>query len=334
MNIFMFCTVVFLLTTGLTGLLLRYANHKNMLDIPNHRSSHQVPTPRGGGFSIVVMVSLGLVYLLVTEQLVPVRDFSLIFFGGVLMATLGFWDDHKDLPASWRALAQIVLAIGSTVLIAHVKTIQIGSTVYDLGWWGYLLGVLFVVWSTNLFNFMDGIDGIASIEAISIAGGAALIMGDHAQSHLLWLIVAASAGFLMWNWPPAKIFMGDAGSAFLGYVFAVLALSTSSLGLISIWVWIILGAVFLVDATVTVLRRMLRGDAWYQAHRSHAYQRLSRRWGKHTWVTILVLCVNVFWLLPIAFWCSRNPSLGWAACMLAIAPITVAVVALGAGKPE
>jgi Fuc2NAc and GlcNAc transferase len=145
---------------------------------------------------------------------------------------------------------------------------------------------------------------------------------------------AACGGFLAWNWPPAKIFMGDVGSGYLGYAIAVLALAAARENSVALLVWLILGAVFFVDATVTLLRRLARRERVYEAHRSHAYQWLARRWQSHRRVTVAVLLVNFFWLLPCALVAVRHPV--WAGWMvvLAIVPVTVAALLAGAGRAE
>jgi Fuc2NAc and GlcNAc transferase len=144
--------------------------------------------------------------------------------------------------------------------------------------------------------------------------------------------MAASLGFLAWNWPPAKIFMGDVGSGYLGYAIGVLALATMASGFLSPWVWLILGGCFIVDATVTLVVRYAKGAPLTQAHRSHSYQRLSRYWGGHQSVTLLVISINVFWLLPWAAVAIRWPALGFACSIVALVPIVFAVTKLGAGR--
>jgi Fuc2NAc and GlcNAc transferase len=186
----------------------------------------------------------------------------------------------------------------------------------------------------NLFNFMDGIDGIAATEATFVSWGGALLASMAAvSSEVRWaavLLGAACLGFLRWNWPPARIFMGDVGSGYLGYVIAVLAVAATRENPAALWIWLILGGVFFVDATVTLLRRLLRGDRIYEAHRSHAYQWLARRWESHAKVTWAVLTVNVLWLLPCAVFATRRPGIAAATAILALAPLVLfAVVASG-----
>jgi Fuc2NAc and GlcNAc transferase len=213
----------------------------------------------------------------------------------------------------------------------------VGNLVFSSGWFGYVLGVLGVVWTLNLFNFMDGIDGIAASEAVFVGGGA-ILLGLHTASTdvaaVACILCAASAGFLIWNWPPAKIFMGDVGSGYLGYVIAVLAMAATLDNPVAVWVWLILGGVFFVDATVTLARRSLMGERLHEAHRSHAYQWLARRWRSHRRVTLSVLAVNVFWLLPAAWLAMRYPQFAVWSLTGAFVPLIILAIAAGAGLRE
>ena len=148
------------------------------------------------------------------------------------------------------------------------------------------------------------------------------------------ILAMANAGFLVWNWPPAKIFLGDVGSGYLGYVIAVLALSAAREDPVALPVWLILGAAFFVDATVTLVRRAVRGERLHQAHRSHGYQWLARRWSSHRRVTVAFLLVNVGWLFPIAWFVSRHTELALHGVVLAIVPLVILALQAGAGRPE
>ena len=209
--------------------------------------------------------------------------------------------------------------------------LRVGGDLISLGAVGTLVGALGIVWVLNLFNFMDGIDGIAASEGTFVAwSGAALTAAAPASNGVTAAAVifgAACCGFVRWNWPPARIFMGDVGSGYLGYVIAVLALAAARENPVALWAWLILGGVFFVDATVTLLRRLLRGERVYEAHRSHAYQWLARRWGSHAKVTCAVMIVNVLWLLPCAVFATRRPSLAAATVIFAFAPLVLVAVA-------
>lgn len=173
----------------------------------------------------------------------------------------------------------------------------------DLGLLGSVLAAFYLVWLLNLYNFMDGIDGIASVEAISVCLGGALLflfVGEFKVAQVTLVLAAAVMGFLFWNFPSARIFMGDAGSGFLGIVLGIQSLQAAWIAPQLLWSWIILLGVFIVDATFTLLRRLIRGEKVYEAHRSHAYQFASRHYGRHLPVTLAVFAINFVWLLPFA----------------------------------
>jgi Fuc2NAc and GlcNAc transferase len=225
----------------------------------------------------------------------------------------------------------------SFVLLLSLKQLP-ELSVFGYQWpSGWLLSGLYLialVWLLNLFNFMDGIDGIAGVQAVTALSGAALILWSAGSSYWPIILLALSAsilGFLVFNWAPAKIFMGDAGSSFLGFMLGALALITSATGLINLWGWLILLAIFIGDSTLTLLRRVKSGDKLYEAHRSHAYQILSRKWGSHMPVTLLVLCVNLIWLLPLAWAASVWPAEGILFCLLAYLPLLWFMYRVGAG---
>ena len=184
----------------------------------------------------------------------------------------------------------------------------------------------------------DGIDGIAACEAmfIAAAGCSMLVLkGEAGALALFWLCLAgASAGFLVFNWSPARIFMGDVGSAFLGFCIAVAALATSFAAPVPLAVWPILGGAFIIDASLTLGRRMLRRERWYAPHRIHAYQHLSRRWRSHPAVTLAYGCLNLCWLLPWALVCLSHPDRALTVMVVALLPVAALFLLAGAGRPE
>jgi Fuc2NAc and GlcNAc transferase len=222
---------------------------------------------------------------------------------GALVATLGFIDDRGHVSARSRLLGHATAAAWVLGWIGALPPMPMFGATVDLGVAATLLAGLYIVWSINLFNFMDGIDGIASVEAITIAvPGAALAAWARPDSPwpLALLFSASVAGFLIWNFPTARIFMGDAGSGFLGLVVATLGLAIGRVAPQLFWAWFILGGCFMVDATTTLVRRWSRGEKVYEAHRCHAYQYASRRHRSHVRVTIAVGAINLAWLLPWA----------------------------------
>jgi Fuc2NAc and GlcNAc transferase len=206
------------------------------------------------------------------------------------------------------------------------------------GWGGYVLGTLAVAWVNNLFNFMDGIDGIAAAEAVFIVGAGAFLYGVAAAAtpaaNAAIVVAMACLGFLIWNWPPARIFMGDVGSGYLGYVIAVLAIASARGNPTALLSWLILGGVFFCDATVTLVRRVLRRDRVHEAHRSHAYQWLARRWRSHSRVTMAVAVINLCWLLPCALFAAVHPRFAAWTTAIAWAPVLLLALFTGAGRAE
>jgi Fuc2NAc and GlcNAc transferase len=322
-------SLLILLSASVTHAVRGYALRR-LLDMPNARSSHSTPTPRGGGLAIVVAFSLAVAVLYGLGR-VPF-DLFMALAGALPMAAVGFWDDHGHVPARWRFLVHVGCAAWALYWLGGFPSIFLGGSRFELGWAGNLLGGFFIVWFLNLFNFMDGIDGIAGVEAISVAVSAALLAGFTGAGEVWLALAAATAGFLAWNWPPAKIFMGDVGSGFVGFLLGVFAVHSAAAGEPSLTVWLILAGVFFVDATVTLLRRMAAGQRWYEAHRSHAYQHAAVRCGSHRRVTLAVLAINLLWLLPLAAGAVVWPR--WEAAFLALAytPLVGLALRLDAGK--
>lgn len=336
MNFGWLIPIIFLVSLTLTWALRHYALSRSLIDVPNARSSHSVPTPRGGGVAIVLAFTLAL-GLLLCIGLITSMVFCAIAGAGALIAVIGFMDDHGHIAARWRLLGHFVAATWLLFWLGGLPSVQFGGGRVDLGWLGHVLAVFYLVWLLNLYNFMDGIDGIASVEAICVCLGACLLywIGDTPQ--LVWaplLLAVAVTGFLFWNFPPARIFMGDAGSGFLGVILGGLSLQAASVSASLLWGWLILLGVFIVDATFTLFRRLIRGDRIYEAHRSHAYQFASRRFGSHLAVTMAVGAINVFWLLPIAVGVTRYGLDGSLGLILAYAPLLVLAIKFHAGELE
>jgi Fuc2NAc and GlcNAc transferase len=320
----------------LTAGLRRYALALSIIDIPNARSSHSDPTPRGGGVAIVVAFLLSLP-LLGWANLVPWE--ALVAFGGAggLVAIVGFMDDHGHIAARWRLLGHFSAGAWALFWFGGLPSVSVMGWTVDLGWVGHLLGVIYLVWMLNLYNFMDGIDGIASIEALCACLGACLLYWIGGFTELLWtplILAMAVAGFLYWNFPPARIFMGDAGSGFLGIALGMISLQAAWVSSQLLWGWLILLGVFIVDATFTLLRRLVRGDKVYEAHRSHAYQYASRMAGKHLPVTLAVGGINLIWLLPIGICVTKFGLDGALGLMIAYLPLIVLAIIFHAGELE
>ncbi len=282
-----------------------------LLDVPNERSSHSSPTPRGGGLAIAVTALGGIVIFAMLNWI----DWNLAIAlagGGAMIATVGWVDDHKDLPALTRFAVQFISAGWGLYWIGGLPSVSIGSSSVSLGLFGTVLGIIGIVWAINLYNFVDGIDGLAAGEAVStgVIGGLILIaMEQQGLALVAFLIAAANAGFLPLNWAPAKLFMGDVGSGMLGYLFAVLAIASENSGAVPLLIWVLLLGAFVFDATVTLCRRIAHGERWYHAHHSHAYQRMVQAGRSHAQVSATILIINlalavlaiVAWLRPTFF---------------------------------
>lgn len=328
--------IIAALASGLlTYLIKNYALAKSLMDIPNERSSHTIPIPRGGGVAFVI-VFLFLLPFLYWWQLIPEFVLWGLWGAGVIIAIIGFLDDHGHIAARWRLLAHFIAAIwllywfsGFPNLI--ILGINLPSVITSI------LAVFYLVWLLNLYNFMDGIDGIASVEAICVCLSGALlyyVAGYSLISYTALILAAVVAGFLYWNFPPAKIFMGDAGSGFLGIILGGLSIQAAWISSQLFWAWLILLGVFIVDATWTLVHRLLCKEKVYEAHRSHTYQFAARYFGNHLTVTLAVLLINVIWLLPIALLVASNDFNGLFAMVIAYLPLCGLAYIFKAGSAE
>lgn len=328
--------LAFLSSLWLTGVLRRYALTRSLLDLPNARSSHTVPTPRGGGVAIVLTFLLGLPLLLWADA-ITWREMLGFGGAGVLVALVGFIDDHRHIAARWRLLAHFVAATWALLWMGGLPPLSLFGMVVDANWGVHALSLLYLVWLLNLYNFMDGIDGLAGVEAVSVCLGGALLYWLTATGGA-WgmptLLLAAAAGFLCWNFPRARIFMGDAGSGFLGLMFGLFSLQAVWVSPSLFWAWLILLGVFIVDATLTLLRRLQRRQKLYEAHRSHAYQYAARQFGAHWPVTLTVGAINLLWLLPLALLVGLGHLNGGIGLLVAYAPLIWLAVHFKAGAAE
>jgi Fuc2NAc and GlcNAc transferase len=331
--------LAFVLSFGLTRQLRRYALARGMLDVPNARSSHVAPTPRGGGMAIAVSFLACLTSMWLLDRL-SVREYVAVAGAGSAVAVVGFLDDHFDLPRRWRLITHFAAAIWLLAWLGGALNppempaqASIGSSV------GFVAAVLFVVWMVNLYNFMDGIDALASIEAITVCLGGAVLYWLVAPAGSHWLLPAvlsmAVAGFLPFNYPPARIFMGDGGSGFVGFTLAAFALQAGAARGSLLAAWVILLGVFVVDATLTLVRRMLAGGGQFlNAHRTHAYQHAARRLGGHAPVSFAVGAINVGWLLPIAALVALGYLNGLLGLMIAYVPLLALALHFDAGVAD
>jgi len=278
----------------------RWALRRNLLDIPNERSSHVVPTPRGGGLAIAAIVLIGFGIARLWAEDLALSSFLGYMLGALVVAAISAVDDLCGVSAPARLLVHLFAAAIFVAFAGFVSRIYLPFLgELEWGWLGVPITLLWMVGLTNAYNFMDGIDGIAAGQAI-VAGSlwivVALALGASALATLGVLIVGASWGFLLHNTPPARIFMGDVGSTVLGYTFAALPvlafLQTGDSRLFLVGILCV--APFVFDPTVTMVRRAIQRENILQAHRSHLYQRLVRRGHSHGQVSLLYTALALF----------------------------------------
>lgn len=327
--------VVFFSAWMLTGLIRHSARHMQLIDQPNARSSHTLPTPRGGGLSIVLCFSAVLIFCLYND--IFVTDFiSGLLVSSAAIALVSFWDDRLGLGVTFRFIVQILCSLIFIFFIPGWPDIPFPGLYLQVGLFTAACYAIALVWLVNLYNFMDGIDGLAASEAVFVALAGAVFLFAEGQTHLGWLLVffaSACGGFLVFNWPPAKIFMGDVGSAYIGFVLGALAIYLASATGVNIWVWLILLSVFWIDASLTLVWRMATGQPWRQAHRLHAYQQLAIHWNSHARVTVAAWLVNLLWLLPLAFTAYQCPAYGSLFALIATCPLILIVCRFGMKRP-
>ncbi|MGE4287714.1 MAG: glycosyltransferase family 4 protein [Salinivirgaceae bacterium] len=284
--------IALLTSIGLTYLVRQLALKKNIIDNPNERSSHTVPTPRGGGLAIVLVWFGGLLLLFLQHKIEASLFFALL--SGLVLAVVSFLDDIFDLKPIIRILAQAFSALGALYFLGGFQLLPDLNHTFVV----WILNFLFfigIIWFINLFNFLDGIDGYASQEAIMVAAGLLLLT----RNQLLGLLMAAVAGFLCWNRPKAKIFMGDVGSTQLGFVLVVLGLYFHNTGEISILSWLVLTSLFWFDATFTLYRRWRNKEQLSKAHKKHAYQRLTQGGWSHLKVDLWAMGLNFLFIAAV-----------------------------------
>jgi Fuc2NAc and GlcNAc transferase len=338
MNMIFLLLIAAILSAVLTGLLRRYALASNLIDNPNQRSSHTIPTPRGGGLAIVLIFLVLLPFLEIPEANVD-RLIWALFGAGSLVAVAGFIDDHGHIPAHWRLCLHCLAAAWALFWLGGLPPVAVFDRSIDLGWVGHVLGLLYLVWLLNLYNFMDGINGIAGIEALTVCIAGLAVFALSSDGSLIWmvpmlLLAASVSGFLIWNFPVAKIFMGDAGSGFIGIVLGIISIQAASTNPELLWVWLILLAAFIVDATVTLVRRIQRGEKFYEAHRSHAYQYAARKYASHSYVSIAFGLINLLWLLPIAIVVVQDWLDGLVGLIIAYLPLIFLAFKFKAGASD
>lgn len=320
-----------LLTLILGGIFYRYNNIPNLIDVPNSRSSHASPTLKGGGVVIMftfIAFLMGLYYL----DILSSKIYLDLVMCSCVIGLVGFMDDIKEVNPRIRLVIHfLTAAIGLYLLNGFKEVLFLGDTV-NLGLLGNVLAMIYIVWFLNLYNFMDGIDGIASLQAITVCGAFAFINFWIFPSFDLWkvslLFTSCILGFLYWNFPKAKIFLGDTGSGFIGLFLALFSIEASNNQPVLLWVFLILMSVFLVDATLTLFYRIYNNEVIFKAHSSHAYQKAATIFNSHILVTNFICLINLLWLFPMAFLVALGLIQGIVGLGIAIFPLTLLFIYL------
>lgn len=329
-------STVFLSSIVITWLISKVAWNVGLLDMPGDRRSHVHVTPRGGGLAIVAVFW----FWIFTQVFFSHSSLAqwLPMLPALFLALVGFIDDLYSISARKRLFFQFFFCTLSLYLLKGIH--------FELVWYSLhipnslvlLIALIFLVWCINLYNFMDGINGLAGFEALTVSIFMAVITyldGDLSKSTMWGILAASVAGFLVWNFPKAKIFLGDVGSYFLGSTFGILLLDSANTKPRWFWCGLILLGYFVVDATFTLLVRAWFKQPIFKAHQTHGFQLLLKQFkSSHTKVTSLILGINIFWLLPIAVFVSKRYLDGLIGLLIAYLPLVIIVWFIEAGKPN
>ena len=290
--------ILFLISFFLTYFIKNYMIKKSLVATVNERSSHTVPTPHGGGIALSITWFIGLVYLYFAGQIESNLFFALLV--GVIISIVSFFDDIYELSPKIRLFAQSIVAFGGLYFLGGFENFTFGIFDIQNPVFTNIFAFFMIIWFINLYNFLDGINGYAGSEAVFLALAGFVLFGGN---HFLVLGVAV-LGFLYWNWNKAKIFMGDVGSTLLGYNIAIFTIYYANQEATNFWIWIILFALFWFDATLTLIRRKLNKEKLSQAHKKHAYQRLTQAGWSHFKVTNYSIGINLI-LFGIVYFVSN-----------------------------
>ena len=294
----MLLIILFLISFSLTYYIKNYMIKKSLVASVNERSSHTAPTPHGGGISIAITWFIGLFYLYFIGQIENNLFYALLF--GAVISIVSFFDDIYELSPKIRLIIQAIVAIGGLYFLGGFETFSFGIFDIQNPIFTNIFAFFMIIWFINLYNFLDGINGYAGSEAIFLSLAGFILFGGN---HFLVLAVAV-LGFLYWNWNKAKIFMGDVGSTLLGYNVAIFTIYYANQEPTNFWIWIILFGVYWFDATLTLIRRKLNKERLSQAHKKHAYQRLTQAGWSHYKVTNYSIVLNII-LFSIVYFVSN-----------------------------
>jgi Fuc2NAc and GlcNAc transferase len=287
----------------ISGILLKtvynFLLKKNIIDIPNQRSLHTTPKVRGGGIAILLCYELFVLLFFLFGYITDVLFISQIA-GGVILGTVGWIDDRNHVPVITRIFFHLLSAIILLFLFDCYTVINILGINYYVYGFGAVIFVFLTIWMINLYNFMDGIDGIAVSQLIMPSIFIIVILGlnhNYEVSLLSLIMIASSLFFYKYNWPPSKMFMGDVLSGFIGYYFASLTLYINNVLQLSIFIIPVLMSVFIYDATVTLFKRIIKKEKIWEAHNDHYYQEFAKVYG-HKKVTIAVIIIDFILFIP------------------------------------
>ena len=287
--------ILFLISFSLTYIIKNYMIKKSLVASVNERSSHTIPTPHGGGIAITITWFIGLFYLYFAGQIEQNLFYALLF--GAVISIVSFFDDIYELSPKLRLIVQALIATGGLYFLGGFETLTFGIFDIQNHIFTNIFAFFMIIWFINLYNFLDGINGYAGSEAVFLAVAGFILFGGN---HFLVLAMAV-LGFLYWNWNKAKIFMGDVGSTLLGYNIAIFTIYYTNQEPTNFWIWIILFGVYWFDATLTLLRRKLNKEKLSQAHKKHAYQRLTQAGWSHYKVTNYSIGLNLLLFLIVYF---------------------------------
>ena len=324
----------FFLTLLLSYLYVGNAYKLKILFVePNFRSSHNQPTPTGAGIIFALVYIVLLFFLILLEELNSIFLVTALSIGAISATLFGFYDDLYSASTRSKLILQILLGLWVLFIFGNNIFIYLEENFGVLTWISFIFVFFLLVWFSNAINFMDGINGMLGSSTILIMFSASLLTflaGGYFENIVLCLLLTSvTAPFLLFNFPRASIFMGDSGSLFIGYIISSLMIKSVIDGDLSFWTWaILLGHVF-IEPSITTILRMKLTRAWYEPHRSCAYQNLSRKLSSHKKVTTGAVLFHIIWLLPLATFSLYFDALGLVIYFFSILPIVIFTVKYG-----
>jgi UDP-N-acetylmuramyl pentapeptide phosphotransferase/UDP-N-acetylglucosamine-1-phosphate transferase len=291
MKLPVFYIILFLFSFILTFVIRKLAITISILDVPSERSSHKNPTPKGGGLAVAVVWFTGLLYFYLTKNIDDRLFFS--FLPGILLVVIGIIDDIVAIRPLYRLIFQFIVSSIAVFMLGGLEKLDLGFYVVENRTVLTVLALLGTIWFINLFNFLDGIDGYIGMEVVFISSSMILLFNDRITP----LLLAATLGFLIWNWQPAKIFIGDVGSTLLGFNIAIFSIYYQNISKSSLLIWLMLSSLFWFDATLTLYRRYRHKEPLIIPHRKHAFHRIVKAGFSHQKTVLLGFAINLVILL-------------------------------------